>query len=311
MAKVVFIASTGHSGSTLLDIALGHYGKMISTGEVVYLPWQIFRNNSGRADQRNGEVCTCGKPFADCDFWRHVIDKLSERTGYSVIDNPLKFRLAILSKQTYPPTDVAIRIYRNLLFRSLPYADRINRQLFKSISKAQHNNGLLFETLDEITGQPVIDSTKDILRIKYLSELKNIEARVLVLIRSAMGVSASAKRRGQDPVLVAGKWLKYYRQLRDMLTYQHIKYNVVQYEYFTGDFDHCMNDILGFMGEGNNELRVSCTFTSKHHLVAGNGVRYNNQFTVRRDDKWKEILTSREMQIIEEINEKNPFLEKQ
>ncbi|MFW5804266.1 MAG: hypothetical protein ACOCWG_03435 [bacterium] len=40
MAKLIYIISTGHSGSTLLDILLGTFNNVFSTGEFRYFTWQ-------------------------------------------------------------------------------------------------------------------------------------------------------------------------------------------------------------------------------------------------------------------------------
>jgi hypothetical protein len=40
-SKIIFIISAGHSGSTLLDLLIGTLPSVVSTGELIWLPWQI------------------------------------------------------------------------------------------------------------------------------------------------------------------------------------------------------------------------------------------------------------------------------
>jgi len=43
MKKIVYILSVGHSGSTLLDMLLGQFPNIFSTGELKHLTWQLYR----------------------------------------------------------------------------------------------------------------------------------------------------------------------------------------------------------------------------------------------------------------------------
>jgi len=53
----VFIASLGHSGSTLLDLMLGSHPRLVSLGEV--------HATIARAGEPQNP-CTCGKPAEGC-----------------------------------------------------------------------------------------------------------------------------------------------------------------------------------------------------------------------------------------------------
>lgn len=63
---VVFITGSSRSGTTLLDRILGQVPGFFSLGEMFYI-WE-------RGYLRN-ELCGCGKPFKDCEFWRNVTDE--------------------------------------------------------------------------------------------------------------------------------------------------------------------------------------------------------------------------------------------
>jgi hypothetical protein len=68
---VVYIASYGHSGSTLLDLLISSHSDVVSVGEIVML-------------HREGEpsACTCGAPSPWlCEFWQRVDDRLASASG--------------------------------------------------------------------------------------------------------------------------------------------------------------------------------------------------------------------------------------
>src|SRR5215510_6114841 len=62
--KVLFIAGSGRSGSTLLDMLLGQIGGFHSTGELRF----IWSRGIGQ-----NQLCGCGKPFRECEFWTEVV----------------------------------------------------------------------------------------------------------------------------------------------------------------------------------------------------------------------------------------------
>jgi hypothetical protein len=65
--RVVYIAGSGRSGSTLVDSVLGQQPGVRSAGEVRYL-WQ-----RGVIDDR---ACGCGEPFSRCPEWQQVMASL-------------------------------------------------------------------------------------------------------------------------------------------------------------------------------------------------------------------------------------------
>jgi len=67
MTTVVFIAGSGHSGSTLLDLMLGSSPGFFSTGEL-----SQYQSTYGLSD--GAGPCTCGDRIRDCSFWESVRD---------------------------------------------------------------------------------------------------------------------------------------------------------------------------------------------------------------------------------------------
>src|SRR5216683_3159286 len=62
--RVLYIAGTGRSGSTLLANTLGQVKGVFNAGEIRYL-WQ-----RGMLENR---LCGCSRHFMDCPFWQEVV----------------------------------------------------------------------------------------------------------------------------------------------------------------------------------------------------------------------------------------------
>lgn len=63
MAKLVYIAGYGRSGSTVLGTILGNHSELQHVGEVSHL--LSYWSNSRR-------ICSCGQPYQRCDFWKDL-----------------------------------------------------------------------------------------------------------------------------------------------------------------------------------------------------------------------------------------------
>jgi hypothetical protein len=313
--NLIYIASTGHSGSTLLDILLSNYSDMIfSTGEIVYFTSALKRSLISTPTIENGIACSCLKSYFDCDIWSKIMENISKVTGVDLHAKPEDFRVSIINNTHYPGTNLRIKAFKHLLFMEeyLPLKpfQTITREIYK---KRIENNWTLFSAISEVTKKPyVVDSTKDILRFVYLNNANPGKTHLIVLIRDAFGVAASSKRRkGADPVLVAKKWLKYYKILHKMIDNRKIiNFSIAKYEDLVTHTVSNLNTIyksLGLQEIHSIWNQPVIKIKNNHHLVGGNGMRYKKEFEVKGDESWKEVLTREEASQIEIINDQNPF----
>ncbi len=67
MKKVIYIAGLGHSGSTILDMALGCHPEIVGLGEI----YAVF-NKKNQKTLFEESTCSCGKKGVDCDFWKNL-----------------------------------------------------------------------------------------------------------------------------------------------------------------------------------------------------------------------------------------------
>jgi len=90
--RVLYIASLGHSGSTLLDILLGQHSLLQSLGEVLFIDEWFERQN----------LCSCGEIIQDCPFWSSVTEgHFKPLGGIHSPDYPLRSTELFRSIQKY------------------------------------------------------------------------------------------------------------------------------------------------------------------------------------------------------------------
>jgi len=71
--RVIFIASLGHSGSTMLDLVLGGHERFVGLGEVAAtIAKGTVVGNDGGPD------CSCGRIATECPFWSQVESRLRD-----------------------------------------------------------------------------------------------------------------------------------------------------------------------------------------------------------------------------------------
>lgn len=66
MAKIIYICGLGHSGSTILDLALGSHPDITGLGELA----PIVREEDRSRHFRSG--CSCGNNARSCAFWKEA-----------------------------------------------------------------------------------------------------------------------------------------------------------------------------------------------------------------------------------------------
>src|SRR5437868_14942502 len=98
--KLVYIASSGRSGSTVLELLLGAHSACWTLGEFHVLPWLL---------RTNVKPCGCGSAVAQCSFWRPVAEDCSAE----LLDGSIaRFRASCWADHTLR--------FRELLFLASP-----------------------------------------------------------------------------------------------------------------------------------------------------------------------------------------------
>lgn len=214
MKKLVYIASTGYSGSTLLECILGSNDSCVNLGEIYKI--------------HTWKQCACGLDRPECDFWRQVAIELGEpirpdgcllgeyyghgRRKRGAFGTPTLHDLFIASggPRTLP------------LFRSL--APEV-RHFHEHANKA----GRLFAAAAKVANASVVvDASKDPVYLKHFHAAMPEKIRVIHLVRDARAVTwsflknferdgaAYVSEEDQAPVIsdICSYWLQRNRNIK-------------------------------------------------------------------------------------------------
>jgi len=304
-AKLAYIVSVGHSGSTLLDIITGSIPSTFSTGELTYLPWQIFRSDNTHNEVTPQMSCSCGSRFYECNVWKSIIDSLSKVKGFDISKHPFKFKINLLQNERYVENRLSWARVQRMLF-GLAAQTKGGAPIIKLWGAALHksidNNWLLFDAISTTCEvEYVVDSSKNAYRLRLLHSRRPENVRVLVLIRDVRGVAHSAQKLKMDPVIAARGWLKQYQRIfRTLENMKDVQCMLVRYEDLAADPVKERSRIATFLGLSKpaSELDID---TRKMHLVAGNAMRHCGRLRVNFSEKWRDELALDTQRRIEKI----------
>lgn len=188
---VAYIASLGHSGSTLLDLLISSHDRAIGLGEVKKLSSQPRqRHRKARLDEI---ACDCGvAPRRACPFWSALEESLRRRAGLGLDD---------LELENGP----------DALFHA--------------------HNRAFYEAAVEVSGaRVVVDSSKSLRRLARLLATPGLDLRPIHLTRDPRGVAASHARRGRAWPTTLRSWIAFERALPRLLAGRdalHVRYETL------------------------------------------------------------------------------------
>ncbi|MFG1604746.1 sulfotransferase [Actinoplanes sp. NPDC049265] len=268
MIRVLYLAGSGRSGSTLVTTALGQIDGLFAAGELRYL-WQ-----RGLVEQR---PCGCGRPLPECPMWSAVLADLPPHDPASIAAG-LRDRLRMRNRLRVPPSPDDTTI------------------------------AAVYQAIHEHTGGAVIvDSSKLPPYGMLLSALPGIDLRVLHVVRDPRAAAFSWRRRrsldGDERLMTrhpvwkaATLWTVWNGAV--LSRWGGGSYLRVRYEDVVQDPATWVRQIATFAGAApdaalpfteNGLLTLAPT-----HSVAGNPVRHRTGgVEVRADDEWRQAMSPR------------------
>jgi hypothetical protein len=164
---VLYIAGDGRSGSTLLATILGNHEGFFPVGEIRAV-WQALQRD---------ELCGCGEPFSNCEFWRRVGEHAFG--GWKQVDVD-----AMLAADRRFARHRSVPRLVALASRSAA-ANAELRELCRALE-------LLYAAVREVSGCSVIvDTTKDPSYAFLLRRVPGLRLRYIHLVRDSRGVAYS------------------------------------------------------------------------------------------------------------------------
>lgn len=301
MKNIVFIVGSGHSGSTILDMALGSSVDAFSLGEIEELHLELSSNTP----------CVCGPPIKSCEFWKEVCYRIKRAHDIDFMRKPYSFRLMPEGKRS-------------------PYMlMRVIEDMKKVFGASYSNNSwmintkILYDTIFVVSKVPVlIDSSKDIMRALMLRKfLKNdYNFRIIHLVRDVRGVVHSnmksyyrvkfpgsttfelKPREAREATSVDKailSWI-YVNILIIGITRSLLKrdqWRQVRYEDLSDGPNIILPQVSQWIGITYDDNMINFGNTT-HHNVSGNPSRFNSTKIIPSRKNWKESLSKDDLMLI-------------
>ena len=279
--RVVYLAGSGHTGSTLLALFMDAHPQMVSVGETSFkLKLQ------GAAGARL--TCSCGASYVDCQFWQDVFSRVRE-AGYELNaaewSNDFRYRHWLAHRLlTRYSARTSLRVFQDTAAAVLPWhRARINRV-------RRVNVEFIRAALQVARADVFFDTSKLAVRLKHLLETPELDIKVVRLVRDVRGYASSAKRRGGSVLDAATTWRK------DLQCLDHITRSlpadrtmVLRYEDLCRDPGTWLRSLYGFCGVRAIEP-PEFVISGEHHVL-GNSMRKEKTIRIRLDESWRTSLT--------------------
>ncbi|MEU8423274.1 sulfotransferase [Micromonospora sp. NPDC048835] len=291
--RVLYLAGSGRSGSTLVTTVLGQLPGFFAAGELRYL-WR-----RGILEDR---PCGCGSPLADCPLWARVRADLTDAD----------------------PAGIAARLAQRLRLRGLPALLRRRRRGQPPVAGHPDDRHLarLYASIAEhaLAGGSdgvIVDSSKLPPYGALLGSLPGIDLYVLHVVRDPRATAYSWRRRrpldgragdelmSRPPVGKAALlWLVWNTATVRLWGGRRApgRYLRVRYEDFVADPAGTTARIAGFVGASPDELPFPTPSTVRltpTHSVAGNPSRHRTGLVdVVADTEWLTGLPTRAYAVV-------------
>jgi hypothetical protein len=295
---VIFIAGTGHSGSTMLERIFGEMPGFVNVGELL----DLYR----RRDTPHTERCGCGEILAECPFWSKVRENIYGDQDWDADQ---------LASVWHLQRDVARQRHMPQLF-----APGLAGQQFKgNLTKYGQNYAELYRGIAAAAGaRVVVDASKWPAQALALSRA-GLDVRVIHLIRDVRGVTYSLGKKGihrpqavgeqneemwtQNTFRCATGWVS--RQLEmELMRRWGVRGVRMRYEDLIANPRRTIEATLTGLGVpytdaelthiGDDWVRLGAS-----HGIAGNPGRFKDgEIKLRTDEAWREKMSPRDRRVV-------------
>jgi hypothetical protein len=292
VVRVLFLGGLGRSGTTLLERLLGQLPGVSPLGEVVHL-WQ--------RDLVDDERCGCGDRFSGCGFWQKV--GVEAFGGWDAVDPQRVTELAAAVERTRHIPRLALGRKPDGLDE---YADYYSK---------------VYAAAATVTGATaVVDSSKHSALAYCLRHAKDIDLRVVHVVRDSRGVAYSWTKKVMRPEAETDEQMTRYSPSRSALLWNahNASFGLlgrlgvpvlrVRYEELLADPVSTLRELARFadLPEAAQEmsfLRAAgdgyVADLGPSHSAAGNPMRFTiGTVPLRRDEAWRRSLPKGQRRLV-------------
>jgi len=288
---LLYLAGTGHSGSTLVSFVLNTHPDIFSIG--------IMSAPTFPREQPLERRCSCGSRLVDCPFFAQMAARF-ENQGlpfepaywnllFGVSDNPILRRVKAGSLRSNTLEGLRDKLWsiHPVYRRERDLCERSNR-LFISSALAFSRAKIFF------------DASKDPIRIRFLKGLAGVKLKVIHLVRDPRGLAYSRIRdAGMTAWRAADGWVRTNSNVERHLTSMDRRDWIrVRYEDFCARSDETLRRIGEFLGIG--PIPKPSDFRGIDHHIMGNKMRLpeNASSTIHLDEQWRAHLSNEDLATI-------------
>lgn len=316
--KLIYVIAQAHTGSTLMDCILGTHPDFVSSGELRYLNWQLYRTQNQMPSVKAQDICTCERNFRDCNYWSKVFRLIKEKSGADIVVEPSSFDTAYFKQFAFqnrggvvPTFNDKVKAYVFRQWVELGFSYKRLLIVEPKIKKWLDNNWLLYESMAKVANKPiVVDSSKHLLIALLLQQYRPKDVYILFIHRSIEGLVASAKRWSNKK----GQKYNINKVLKSKKTYENrvakYKSNISGLQHMNTNYEDFVSQPASFLHQVVKWVGASKEYSQQAndnfyidpsllHLVAGNPMRYKGKQLVKSDTRWKTELTDNEIQVIQ------------
>ncbi|UCC82044.1 MAG: sulfotransferase [Gemmatimonadota bacterium] len=280
--KLLYIAGTGRSGSTLLECILGQLPGVFAAGEVTHIWDRGYRQN---------QLCGCGEPFRDCAFWLAVTREAfggSDRLDYSAL---IELRGVICSLTRVP----------QLL------KPRLRTKSFQSkLDIYREHLAKLYSAIRTVSGcELIVDSSKYPAELFLLKSIDAVDLSVAHIVRNSNAVAyAWQKRKVRPEIFWTTEHFARYSFLKTAVAWNvfnlvigsverlNVPYAMVRYEDLVERPAATIRELIELLGRDGEDLDFigeTSVQMRGNHTVSGNPSRFKTgEVSLRLDTEWQE-----------------------
>ena len=313
MPKLAYLLAASHSGSTLLAMLLGAQPGACTVGE-------LKATHLGNVDTYR---CSCRENIRECGFWQEI-GKAMERHRIPDFDITRAGTSIFEAKSPYVRRLLA-PLYRSAALEWVrDFGLSLSGEWRNQLSSSKQRNLALIESILEVSGaKVVIDSSKVALRLKYLLPLRDLEIRVIRVIRDGRAVALTYTDEwnfadSSDPALrgggngqrrppprrsmaaAANEWKRSNEASDAMVAaLPRNQWTEVHYEELCADPEATLKHLAVFLDLDAQQTRLDFRSVPQH--VIGNGMRMNSTSEICLDERWKFNLSGEDLRVFDEV----------
>lgn len=287
--NLIYVASIGHSGSTLLESILGAHSQIATCGEIHIWPHEIIN--------RGVMPCGCGQSVIDCSFWNSMKQRI----------NPLQQRSpSVHFFREQHNAGHTVRLDRIRDFGKSTVSPKIAQQIQTYGQNNYEVYAAFLEEMEQLRGQKfnwVVDASKDPYRLLWLTRSGLFNVKVLHVVKNPRAFAYSMiKRLPKNEINLFHK--RFYETLRQSLKWSienhlihqvaqnHLNpsdYLLVNYEQLASNPLETFRTVCSIVGCEFEPQAVENFREGSLHTIAGNPMRYQSG-GIFLDEKWKNLL---------------------